>query len=150
MPSNPPGHRFYIGAYGFCRDQEGRLLLTRLLKGPDAGFWTLPGGGVLWDEHPDQAVLREMEEETGLVDLELDCVAAIYSHTYQQTPENPLPPLQHVGLIYQLKPLSYQLRNEQDGTTDLCQWLTESDARDLPLTPLGEFGVNLAWPREGG
>jgi len=38
-------------------------------EGPDAGLWTLPGGGVLWGEHPDQTVFREMEEETGLVEL---------------------------------------------------------------------------------
>ena len=63
--------RVYVGTYGFCRDLKGRLLLARLSEGegPDAGLWTLPGGGVLWGEHPDQAVFREMEEETGLVEL---------------------------------------------------------------------------------
>lgn len=138
--------RVYVGAYGFCRDPEGHLLLVRLSEGPDAGLWTLPGGGVLWGEHPDQAVFREMEEETGLLDLELVSIAAIYSHTYHRTPDNPLPPLHHVGLIYELDPLSCQLRTETNGTTDLCRWLSEKEARGLPLTPLAEFGVNLAWP----
>ena len=136
----------YLGAYGLCLDPAGRLLMTRLLTGPDAGRWTLPGGGVLWGEHPDQAVLREMEEETGLVGLNPDSIAAIYSHTYHQTSENPLPPLHHVGIIYHLEPNSYQLQSEQGGTTDLSKWLTESEARSLPQTPLGDFGVNLAWP----
>ena len=138
--------RVYLGAYGLCRDQNDRLLLTRLIKGPDVGRWTLPGGGILWGEHPDQAVMREMEEETGLVDLNLISVAAIYSYFYDQTPANPLPPLHHVGIIYHLETESYQLQIEKEGTTDLCQWLTESEARSLPQTPLGDFGINLAWP----
>lgn len=146
MDSSFSEGRVYIGAYGLCRDLEGRLLLARQVEGPDAGLWTLPGGGVLWGEHPDQAVFREMEEETGLVDLALVSITAVYSHTYHQTPDNPLPPLHHVGLIYQLDPISYALRNEKSGTTDLCQWLTEDEARSLPLTPLGVFGIELAWP----
>ena len=146
MASSFSDERVYVGAYGLCRDPERRLLLVRLLEGSDAGLWTLPGGGVLWGEHPDQAVFREMEEETGLVDLELVSIAAIYSHTYHRTLDNPLPPLHHVGLVYQLDPLSHELRNEKSGSTDLCQWLTEKEARGLPMTPLGEFGIQLAWP----
>ena len=147
MSLNSSEDQVYVGAYGFCRDNQKRLLLARLLLGSDAGRWTLPGGGVLWGEHPDQAVLREMEEETGLVDLENGPIIAIYSHTYSQTKENPLPPLHHIGLVYQLTPVSFHLKCEQEGSTDLCQWLTESEARNLPLTPLGEFGVELAWGR---
>lgn len=147
-PSSPSEYRVYIGAYGFCQDQKGRLLLARLVKGPDAGRWTLPGGGVKWGEHPDQAVLREMEEETGLVDLVLDSVAAIYSYTYNQNQDNPLPPMHHMGILYHLNPGTYELEYEIDGTTDLCKWLTEEEARSLPLTPLGEFGVDLAWGKK--
>lgn len=139
--------RVYVGAYGFCQDESGRLLLARLRddEGPDAGKWTLPGGGVLWGEHPDLAVLREMEEETGLVDLDRGPVKAVYSHTYLREPGNPLPPLHFIGLVYDLRLSAFQLRNEQEGSTDLCQWVDEEQARALPLTFLGEFGVELAW-----
>lgn len=146
LPSNSLTHRLYLGAYGFCRDQEGRILLARLSKGTDAGAWTLPGGGVLWGENPEQTVLREMEEETGLVDLALRSVAAIYSHTYHQTAENPLSPLHHIGIIYHLEVDPHDLKFEKGGTTDFCQWLAKEEALALPLTPLGRFGVDLAWP----
>lgn len=144
-PGNSEG-QVYVGAYGLCRDREGRLLLARLSEGPDAGRWTLPGGGVLWGEHPDQAVMREMQEETGLVGLKLVSIAAIYSRTYNQSPDNPLPPLHHVGLIYHMEPSSFELRIEANGTTDLCQWLSEKEVRSLPLVSLAEFGADLAWP----
>lgn len=29
-------------------------------------YWTLPGGGIAVDESPEEAVIREVEEETGL------------------------------------------------------------------------------------
>ena len=146
MPRNYPDQRIHLGAYGFCKDSANRILLARVAGGPDDGSWTLPGGGVMWGEDPEQAMMREMEEETGLVDLEVISIYAIYSHVYDQTQEDPLPDLHHIGIIYHLDPISSDLKNEMDGTTDLCQWLTENEARSLPLTPLGKFGVNLAWP----
>lgn len=146
MPFQNNEKRVYVGAYGFCRDPKGRLLLTRLSEGVDAGGWTLPGGGVKWGEHPDQAVRREMEEETGLVNLEICTILKIYSQTYNHNSGNLLPPLHHVGIVYLVETATYHVKYENGGTTDLCQWLDEDQARALPLTPLGEFGINLAWP----
>ena len=142
-----PDKRIHLGAYGFCRDSSGRLLLVRASGGPDHGAWTLPGGGVLWGEHPDQALMREMEEETGLADFKIRSITGIYSHAYLHTPDDPLSNMHHIGIIYHLDLGSYDLQNEIDGTTDLCQWLTEEEARALPLVPLGEHAVEMAWGR---
>ncbi len=149
MPSEKAEKRVYIGAYGFCRDPKGCLLLARLSDSEvvDAGGWTLPGGGVQWGEHPDQAVRREMEEETGLTNLEIREILKIYSQTYNHNPEKSLPHLHHVGIIYFVETSTYQVKVESGGTTDLCQWVDENQARALQLTTLGEFGVNLAWPK---
>jgi 8-oxo-dGTP diphosphatase len=48
-------------------DQAGRLLLIRRRNEPGAGLWSLPGGRIEPGETDQQAVLREVREETGLV-----------------------------------------------------------------------------------
>lgn len=45
---------------------RGRVLLIRRGKSPLQGCWTIPGGRVEWGETIEQAVVRELEEETGL------------------------------------------------------------------------------------
>ncbi len=56
-----------LAAYALLIDGQGRLLLTRQPqgRGPRLSPWLLPGGGVEPGEHPEQAVVREVLEETG-------------------------------------------------------------------------------------
>lgn len=44
-------------------EDQGRVLLVRRDIEPGRGLWGLPGGFVDWDEHPEQAVVRECSEE---------------------------------------------------------------------------------------
>src|SRR5688500_6850486 len=56
-----------VTAYALALDGAGRLLLARVAPGYRAeGTWTLPGGGLDFGEHPAEAVVRELAEETGL------------------------------------------------------------------------------------
>ena len=51
------------GADALVRDARGRVLLVRRA---DDGRWAMPGGWVDPGETPEQAVVREVWEETGL------------------------------------------------------------------------------------
>ena len=46
--------------------REGRVLIVRRGRPPALGLYTLPGGGVELGETLEQAVIREVREETGL------------------------------------------------------------------------------------
>jgi ADP-ribose pyrophosphatase YjhB (NUDIX family) len=51
---------------GLVHDAAGRLLLIRRGHAPSAGLWSVPGGRVEPGETEEQAVVRELAEETGL------------------------------------------------------------------------------------
>jgi ADP-ribose pyrophosphatase YjhB (NUDIX family) len=51
---------------GIVHDAHGRLLLIRRGRDPHRGRWSLPGGRIEAGESPEQAVERELREETGL------------------------------------------------------------------------------------
>ena len=54
------------GAEAVCLDDEGRILLGRRAFHPGKGLWDLPGGFLHEDEHPLDALRREVREETAL------------------------------------------------------------------------------------
>jgi ADP-ribose pyrophosphatase YjhB (NUDIX family) len=53
-----------VGA--IIKDGAGRLLLIQRGHEPEAGRWSLPGGRIEPGESDEQAVVREILEETGL------------------------------------------------------------------------------------
>ncbi|MER9057241.1 NUDIX hydrolase [Mesorhizobium sp. M0910] len=55
-----------VAASAVVLHEEGRLLLVQRAHQPDKGCWTLPGGCVEAGETLEQAVIREVAEETGL------------------------------------------------------------------------------------
>lgn len=53
-------------AGGVVLDDAGRLLLIRRATPPQVGRWSIPGGRIEPGETTEQAVARELLEETGL------------------------------------------------------------------------------------
>lgn len=65
-----PPRRQRVAAYAVIV-RGGEILLSRISPSiSPSEQWTLPGGGIDFGEHPDDAVVREVREETGL-DCEL-------------------------------------------------------------------------------
>lgn len=64
-----PGE-YHLSVLGVVRRPDGKYLITqrKLDKAWGAGWWEFPGGAVRAGENPEDAVVREVREETG-VDL---------------------------------------------------------------------------------
>jgi 8-oxo-dGTP diphosphatase len=130
-----------VGAYGVCRDATGRVLLARNSGASEfPGQWTLPGGGVEQGEHPDDAVVREFAEETGLR-VRIDALRTVTADVLRL----PVGPLEHTDrLVYDVTPIGGSLRAEADGTTDLVEWVPAGGLPDRPLMPFTAFLLGLA------
>jgi ADP-ribose pyrophosphatase YjhB (NUDIX family) len=55
-----------VGVGAVIWNADGQVLLIRRTKAPGAGHWSLPGGKVERGETLEQALRREVREETGL------------------------------------------------------------------------------------
>ncbi|HEY7131537.1 MAG TPA: NUDIX domain-containing protein [Candidatus Limnocylindrales bacterium] len=142
--------RTRLGAYALCTDDAGRMLLARLSAVEvDVGAWTLPGGGVHFGEHPDEAVLRELEEETGLTG-QIEDVAGIFSHVYPHSRAAGGADLHFLGILYHVRPTGGMLRDEVDGTTDAARWLSRDELANVRLVEIAALGVALAFARRAG
>jgi 8-oxo-dGTP diphosphatase len=66
---------FRIGVYALIFDDEGRILLGHRR---DIDWWNLPGGGMEAGETVDEALCREVREETGL-EVKVERLVGVYS-----------------------------------------------------------------------
>jgi ADP-ribose pyrophosphatase YjhB (NUDIX family) len=66
-------------ATGVLVEQDGEVLLVRRAVDPKQGWWCIPSGFVEYDEAPEEAAIRECEEETGL-DVRLTGLLDVYHY----------------------------------------------------------------------
>ena len=139
--------RTRVGGYALSVDDRERILLSRLSAiEVDVGAWTLPGGGVEFGEHPDATVIRELAEETGLVG-EIEEVAGVFSHVYRRSRAAEGRDFHFLGILYHVRIVGCELRDEVNGTTDRAGWFTHGELADLRLVEIGRFGLELAFAR---
>lgn len=93
------GHIHYglhsIGVGGLVT-RDDRVLLIQRAQNPGKGRWTIPGGYVENDEVIDEAVVREVLEETG-IETEVD---RLYAVRHRVTPAD-----SNVYFVFKLRPV---------------------------------------------
>jgi len=110
-------------------DADNRILLAQRPEGKSlAGLWEFPGGKVEAGETPEETLVRELEEELGIV-TKVPCLAPLTfaSHTYET--------------FHLLMPL-YICRRYEGIAHGLegqaVKWVRSKALRDYPMPPADE------------
>lgn len=110
-------------------DSDGRILLAQRPEGKSlAGMWEFPGGKVEAGETPEETLVRELNEELGIV-TRIPCLAPLTfaSHTYET--------------FHLLMPLYVCRRYEgipQGREGQAIKWVRPQALRDYPMPPADE------------
>lgn len=109
-----------VAAYAVI-EAEGRVLLSHWAQGDR---WTLPGGGIDPGEHPVDAVVREVLEETGyLCEVhELVLVDSIVTPAENRM-RGGVRALHSLRVVYRASIVSGELTHEADGSSDEARWV---------------------------
>ena len=63
-------------------EKDSQILIAQRLKGEFAGLWEFPGGKIEKNETPEEALIREIEEEFD-TELEIDRFLTTIEHQYE-------------------------------------------------------------------
>lgn len=113
-----------VAAYAVVFDAAGRMLLSWYNgQGRGVPCWTLPGGGVDLDETPEEGVVREVREETGL-DVEVGPLLFTDTAWWSDAEAIGGRPVKSLRLVYAAQVTGGTLGTlEVDGTTDFAEWV---------------------------
>jgi 8-oxo-dGTP diphosphatase len=134
-----------LAAYALIVDPTGQVLLARQPDGRGRlGPWILPGGGVEHGEHPEQAVIREVREETGLP-VQVGALQDVISELTTVGRRRRV--LHNVRLIY----LATVLSPDPEGgrLSANARWLDPPGWRELPLAPFTARALSSTAQRPG-
>ncbi|PFG43852.1 ADP-ribose pyrophosphatase YjhB (NUDIX family) [Isoptericola jiangsuensis] len=133
--------RLRVAAYAVVID-DGQVLLPHWRQSGYGSGWTLPGGGIDPGEHPADAAVREVWEETGY-DVELDDLLGIDSIVLP--PAGDLSDGAHgLRIVYRAHVVGGSLRAEVGGSTDDVAWHRLEEVAALDRAELVDAGLAMA------
>ena len=110
--------------------------------------WSLPGGGIEFDESVEDGVVREAKEESGY-DIALGALLATDSFT--DTDPGRARPFKSVRILYAAEITGGTLGTlEVGGTTDYAEWVAFTDLENLPRADIVDLAVSLVRPGQPG
>ncbi len=126
-------------SYGILVD-DGRVVLVRSSNPHhNPPLWWLPGGGIDFGEAPEEALIREFAEETGLIVNDPRLVGVTSDERRRDNGER----LHTVRILYTVRLTGGSLRDEADGTTDLARWFQLDEVSDINLADYARRALEL-------
>jgi 8-oxo-dGTP diphosphatase len=142
-----------LAVYAVVVDSQDRMLLTWYNgTGEDAACWSMPGGGVEFEESAEDAVAREVLEETGYR-VEVGCPLAVHHFTRSGEGRAGHRPFKSVRVLFEATITGGELGTlEVEGSTDFAEWIAVGRIPDLaPRADIVGFAFDeVARSRQAG
>lgn len=124
--------REVVGALVFHPGLE-RVLLVKASRGFTKGMWNIPGGFVCYGESPEEGMVREMMEETGL-EIRLEKLLGVFTQRFGS-------PYFMRGHMYLARALHTDLELQKDEIAE-AEWADLAEARGLVLNPFARKAMD--------
>ncbi|MFJ4103336.1 NUDIX hydrolase [Amycolatopsis japonica] len=128
-PNAPEANSLRVAVSAFILDETGRLLMIRRT---DNDRYAIPGGGQEFGESVTQAVVREVEEETGLT-VDVTGFIGIFSDPDYVIEYDDGEVRQEFSLCFRAQPVSGQLRTSSESKEVL--WVEPAKLGGLNIHP---------------
>ncbi len=129
-----------VGAYGVWQ-RSGRVLLVKKTKGPYAGSWDLPGGGIESGETPIVTLKREFLEEVAATITTATWIAADSAKSRYVNEDAVAEQFFHVWLLYRVRArASVHISVASDDTAG-AHWFGLEELGGLDVSPLVESAI---------
>jgi len=126
LPQQKDLARLYDGA-SIAVIKDRRVLLVRRARPPYAGLWSLPGGKTEANETAQDAVRRELNEETG-IEAEIEGVVDT-----KIVPDEGGDSITYRLTVFYGRPTGGRL--EAGGDAEAAEWVHLDNVEALPMTP---------------
>lgn len=124
-------------------EKNGKVLLGKKAKdiGPYPNTWHMPGGGVdLENETLEEAMRRELKEETGLEVLKMN--RTTFDEDYENNKHGEK--THYVFLVFHVEPKDINAKASDDIVE--LKWFDKSELKNLPLTRPGvKYLKDIGW-----
>jgi len=126
-----------VRAYGILIHDEAVALVRSSNPLHQPPLWWLPGGGIDFGETPEETLIREFEEETGL------SVGApeLFSVTSDVRKRDNGDRIHTVRIIYTVDLVGGDLTHEVHGTTDHAAWYPLGQLESLNLAEYARAAI---------
>ncbi|WP_309113844.1 NUDIX domain-containing protein [Saccharothrix sp.] len=128
-PNAPKPNSIRVAVSAIVQDPTGRLLMIRRT---DNGKYAIPGGGQDVGETLAQAVVREVEEETG-IHVEVTGLVGLYSNPNHVIAYDDGEVRQEFSICFRAQPTGGELRTSNESKEVL--WVEPDRLPDLDIHP---------------